>query len=151
MTQESPYHRFRNNGVYEVVLKGITQYGCVDSVSDRISVSAVKGLFIPTAFAPGMPDDNMGEGGDYRGIARFQPKGVGLHTYKIQIYDGWGGCVWSSDKVENGHPAEYWDGTFNGAPVPKGNYTWKVSATFIDGSVWNNDGGKTEGSVMLIR
>lgn len=151
VTQESPYHRFRNNGVYEVVLKGITQYGCVDSVSDRISVSAVKGLFIPTAFAPGMPDDNMGEGGDYRGIARFQPKGVGLHTYKIQIYDAWGGCVWSSDKVENGHPAEYWDGTFNGAPVPKGNYTWKVSATFIDGSVWNNDGGKTEGSVMLIR
>lgn len=149
--QKSPYHRYSNNGVYEAVLKAITPYGCSNSVSDRISVSAVKGLYIPTAFAPAMPDDHMGEGGEYRGIARFQPKGVGLYTYKIQIYDAWGGCVWSSDKIEDGHPAEYWDGTFKGSPLPKGSYTWKVSATFIDGSVWDNNGGKMQGSLMLIR
>lgn len=148
---KSPYHHYHNNGTYEVILKAVSQYGCVDSISDIVSISAVKGLYIPTAFAPVLPDENMGEGGDYRGAARFQPKGVGLYSYKIQIYDAWGGCVWSSDKLENGHPAEYWDGTFNGWPLPKGRYTWKVNAVFLDGSVWDNEGGRTEGSVMLIR
>lgn len=148
---KSPYHHYRNNGTYEVLLKAVSLYGCTDSISDIVSISAVKGLYIPTAFAPALPDENMGEGGDYRGAARFQPKGVGLYSYKIQVYDAWGGCVWSSDKLENGHPAEYWDGTFNGGPLPKGNYTWKVSAVFLDGSVWDNGGGKTEGNVLLIR
>lgn len=148
---KSPYHRYGNNGTYRVVLTVVTEHGCVDSVADYVVVEAVKGLFIPTAFAPGMPDENMGEGGDYRGTARFQPKGAGLYSYKIQVYDAWGGCVWSSDKLEDGHPAEYWNGDFNGAPAPKGNYTWRVVATFVDGSIWDNGGGKTEGSVMLIR
>jgi len=146
----NPKHQFKNNGNYEVWLTVSTEYGCRDSISDIVSIDAVKGLFIPTAFAPAMPDDGMGEGNDYRGVARFQPKGIGLHSYKITVYDLWGTCVWSSEALENGRPSEYWDGKFNGADLPKGTYVWKVSAVFVDGTVWNGKGA-TEGSVMLIR
>lgn len=137
-TEDSPFHRFKNNGNYKVTLYATTMYGCIDSVSDNIKVGAVKGLFIPTAFAPA---DTREE------VNRFQPKGIGLSSYKMQIYDMWGTCVWTSTKLDKGRPAEYWDGTIDGAPAEKATYIWKVSAIFLDGSVWN---GKS-GGLMLIR
>lgn len=149
---KNPTHRFENNGLYEVWLKATTAYGCVDSVARTVSIDAVKGLYIPTAFAPAMPDEELGEGNSYMGSARFQPKGIGLYSYQIQVYEPWGGtCVWSSTALKNGQPAEYWDGKFNGADAPAGNYIWKVNAIFIDGSVWVSEKGSKEGLVMLIR
>lgn len=149
---KNPTHRFENNGLYEVWLKATTAYGCVDSVVRTVSIDAVKGLYIPTAFAPAMPDEDLGEGNSYMGSARFQPKGIGLYSYQIQVYDPWSGtCVWSSTALKDGQPAEYWDGKFNGADAPAGNYIWKVNAIFIDGSVWQNEKGAMEGLVMLIR
>lgn len=151
-TAKDPAHHFDNNGLYEVWLKVSTQYGCVDSVSSMVAVDAVKGLYLPTAFAPALPDEELGDGNDYRGSARFQPKGIGLYSYKIQIFDPWSGtCVWSSEALHNGQPGEYWDGKFNGADLPAGNYIWKVKAIFIDGTVWENEKGKSEGTLILIR
>ncbi|MCM1031351.1 MAG: PKD domain-containing protein [Oscillibacter sp.] len=151
-TAKNPTHRFENNGLYKVWLKVTTPYGCVDSTSSTVSIDAVKGLYIPTAFAPAMPDEELGEGNSYMGSARFQPKGIGLYSYQIQVYDPWSGtCVWSSTALKNGQPAEYWDGKFNGADAPAGNYIWKVKAIFIDGAVWQNEKGAMEGMVMLIR
>lgn len=141
----APYHKFDSNGIYNVLLRVTTEYGCEDSLisSESVAIKTIKGLFIPTAFAPVQADE---------GVNRFKPVGVGLHRYKIQVYDFRGTCVWSSTKLENGgRPAEWWDGTFNGAPVQSGNYLWKASGIFIDGSVWEGNGGATEGSVMLIR
>lgn len=138
--ETAPVHVFPNNGIYEVWLYATTTAGCTDSISDLIDISAVKGLFFPTAFAPAVGDE---------GVSRFQPKGVGLHTYAIKIYDEWGTCVWSSDKLIEGKPAEYWDGTFKGRPLPKGVYNWQVRAVFIDGTVYEKDHGL--GQVMLIR
>lgn len=142
-TAKDPLHRFVNNGLYTVKLEVSTAYQCVDSLSRMVQIDAIKGLYVPTAFAPATADEGMN---------RFQPKGIGLHLYKVQIFDPWSGtCVWSSDRLKDGQPAEYWDGKFNGADLPKGNYIWKISAVFIDGSVWQNENGKTEGSVILIR
>ncbi len=149
---KNPTHRYENNGLYEVWLKATTAYGCVDSIGRTVSIDAVKGLYIPTAFAPAMPDEELGEGNSYMGSARFQPKGIGLYSYHIQVYEPWSGtCVWSSTALKNGQPAEYWDGKFNGADAPAGNYIWKINAIFIDGSVWVTEKGLKEGMVMLIR
>ncbi|MEG2789997.1 MAG: PKD domain-containing protein [Odoribacter sp.] len=138
-------HTFKNNGQYTVKLLTESLYGCADSMSQIVSIAAVKGLFIPNAFAP--------EAGETEnpGVALFQPKGIGLLTYKIQIYDGWGTCIWSSALLQDGHPAESWNGTFNGKPLPKGVYRWEANAIFIDGSVWEGMDGYTKGEVMLIR
>lgn len=131
--EKSPLYRYGTNGVYEVILRAITQYGCVDTLMDVVSISFVKGLYFPNAFIPAMTHDE--------GLCRFQPKGVGLVSYTIQVYDHWGVCVWSSDKIDpEGRPAEYWDGTFKGEDAPKATYTWKAHAIFIDGSVWEGNG-----------
>ena len=132
------FHRFRNNGLYDINLYATTFYGCVDSVSDVVRIATVKGLFVPTAFAPSDPRTE---------VNRFMPKGIGLSSYKMQVYDFRGMCVWSSTKLDNGRPAEYWDGTVNGeAPANKDTYLWKGRAVFVDGTVWEQSGG-----VVLIR
>lgn len=145
LSTDETTHHFSNNGLYEVKLVVRGDHGCADSVSQLISIDAVKGLFIPNAFAPAAGKEAN------PGISLFQPKGIGLLVYKIRVFDHWGTCVWSSDKLLDGRPAEAWDGTFNGDPLPKGRYTWEANAVFIDGSVWPGENGYTRGNVMLIR
>lgn len=43
-------HTFKNNGQYTVKLLTESLYGCADSMSQIVSIAAVKGLFIPNAF-----------------------------------------------------------------------------------------------------
>lgn len=136
--EKNPAYVYPNNGNYEAWLWTENLYGCCDSVSMPVDIATVKGLYMPNAFAPAASDE---------GVNRFQPKGVGLYAYQIRVYDDSGLCVWSSDKLHEGRPAEYWDGTFNGQPLPKGVYVWEVNAVFIDGSSWD----KVNGSVILIR
>lgn len=141
-TGKSPAHQYANNGNYTVWLVVRSEYGCVDSVSDIVTVAAVKGLFVPNAMVPASVDD---------GLRYFEPKGIGLARYKLEVFDEWGGCIWSTEAIENGMPAERWDGTFKGEPLPKGLYLWKASAIFVDGTVWEGNKGQTQGYVNLIR
>ncbi|MCD4771798.1 MAG: gliding motility-associated C-terminal domain-containing protein [Bacteroidales bacterium] len=110
-----------------------------------------KGLFVPNAFAPDNPTSD---------VTVFQPKGVNLLQYDIKIFDSWGHLLWQSQELDAaGCPAESWDGTYNGEPLPMDVYLWRIKATFVDGSVWegesigNNENGalQTTGTVTLIR
>lgn len=145
LSVDAPEHYFDNNGQYVVKLVVQTSYGCRDSITESVAVDAVKGLFIPNAFAPGAG------AGENPGVALFQPKGVGLLSYQIKVYDQSGTCVWSSDKLVDGRPAEFWDGTFKGQPLPGKLYSWEANAIFIDGSVWSGEKGHKKGYVILIR
>jgi hypothetical protein len=77
--------------------------------------------------------------------------------YHITVFDNWGHLMWESTKLDvHGSPDEGWDGTFKGQLMPEGVYMWKISAVFVDGSVWKgSDIGKGEaktiGTVTLIR
>lgn len=137
-TGQDPVHRFANNGSYEVWLYAVSDMGCRDSVSRVIDMTAIKGLFFPNAMAPASSDP---------GVNRFQPKGIGLHLFSVKVYAPDGTCVWQTDKLDEGRPAEFWDGTYNGQVVPAGVYTWEASAVFIDGTVQNH----INGSLIVIR
>jgi len=67
-----------------------------------------------------------------------------------------GNLVFASELLENGQPAQGWDGTFEGQDMPTGTYIWRITARFSDQSYWrgsdNGDGNtKTQGTVTLIR
>ncbi|MDE5611473.1 MAG: PKD domain-containing protein [Odoribacter sp.] len=137
--EKEPAHRFENNGVYDVVLHAVTELGCRDSISHLVDdIAAIKGLFFPNAVVPASSDP---------GVNRFQPKGIGLHTFTLKLYGPDGTCVWQTNKLDDGRPAEYWDGTYNGQPVPAGVYNWEASALFIDGTVQNH----INGALIVIR
>jgi hypothetical protein len=94
------------------------------------------------------------------GTQFWKPVGINLASYSADVYNRWGDLLWHSEKLtEKGEPAEGWDGTFNGVPCQEGNYVWKITAVFRDGTVWNNEDignhekltpGKS-GTITLIR
>jgi PKD repeat protein len=115
-------------------------------------------LYVPNAFSP----SNLSA---TTGCRVFQPKGLNLTEYHAMVFDKWGHLVWESRKLDcqdptvpdcKGSPVEFWDGTFNGEPMPQDVYMWKINATFSNGKVWEgSEAGTgsttTMGTVTLIR
>ncbi|HOY05889.1 MAG TPA: PKD domain-containing protein [Saprospiraceae bacterium] len=146
---QNPAHRYYSNGSKLVTLAVTSLNGCTDDTSQLITPMSIRGLFIPNAFTPGLSNGEA---------AFFKPKGVGLKEYEIAVYSSFGQLLWRSDKLENGQPAEAWDGTFQDKLLPQDVYTWQVKkAVFEDGGIWEGNfdagsgKGKKVGSVMLIR
>ncbi|MFQ3577005.1 MAG: PKD domain-containing protein, partial [Cytophagales bacterium] len=141
-------HRFQLFGDKTIKLKVTNEFGCSDTILKSINVPFFGNLFVPSAFSPGRGDD----------MARiFKPVGIGLETYKVQVFDMWGILVWESDKIDaNTMPEEGWDGTKNGFPLTQDAYVWKVEATFKGGRSWpgmeyKKGKFKTTGTVTLLR
>jgi gliding motility-associated-like protein len=146
-TSTNPSVTYETDGTFLILLTAMNKLNCVDTISLKYEM-LFKGLFIPNAFAPGATA-TLG--------SVFQPAGISLKKYKIEVYDNWGHLMWESSKLDgNGTPTESWDGTYQGTPMPQGTYLWKVHAIFFDDTIWlgsdNGFGkGSTMGTVLLIR
>lgn len=146
-TIANPVEVYEQDSLYTVTLISTNEYTCSDTSRQNIRVF-FKGLYFPTAFSPGNPNQE---------VSRFVPKGVNLKEYLVQVFDVRGNLLWESDKVDKGgSPVEIWDGYYNGILMPQGTYVWKASAMFKDGTSWKGqsfDTGppKTNGTVTLIK
>jgi hypothetical protein len=143
-----PVHRYPGNGTYKPELVATTDRGCKDTATQTLQPDFFSGLQVPNAIKPNSSKP---------GVRTFKPKGVGLESYHIGIYTKWGELVWESSELQDGAPAEAWDGTYqNGELCPQGSYVWKVKAQFKDGTQWQGQETetgdyKTIGTVTLIR
>ena len=104
-------------------------------------------LFVPNAFVPSNSNPEL---------RTFKPIGINLRSYRLEVHSAWGNLVFESTRLENGAPAEGWDGTYKGEDLPTASYIWRISAVFKDGTLWkgtnNGDGNTaTSGTVTLIR
>jgi PKD repeat protein len=148
-TDENPFVTYANDGTFLITLVSKNQFDCSDTTYFRYEF-IFKGLYIPNAFAPSY----LGTGANV-----FQPVGVNLKQFKIEVFDSWGHMLWSSTVLDplTGRPTESWDGMdANKVLYPSGTYMWKATATFIDNTIWEgSDIGKgqfsTFGTVTLIR
>lgn len=145
--EESPNHRYFTNAVRQIYLETTTDFGCVADTLINLHPEFVKGLFVPNGFSP---EQGIGD------VRLFKPKGVGIKEYHIQVYSTYGQLLWESKALEDGQPAEAWDGVYNGKILPQDVYVWKASAIFEDGTVWRGQEtkkGKYQimGSVILLR
>jgi PKD repeat protein len=151
-TAEHPLHRFNIQAVdiamgYNVCLTVTDANNCDVTVCDTLDVGMFT-LYVPNAMAP----NAFGEG------ALFLPKGQGLESYHLQIFDRWGNKIWESTALdpETAHPTEGWDGKHKGVPVPIGTYTWRIDAKFANGKMWrgsnfNGDLQTNTGFITIIR
>ncbi|MFT5053409.1 MAG: PKD repeat protein, partial [Oceanospirillaceae bacterium] len=142
---EEPYHEFLTNGNVEILLIVVNEFGCIDTALHILEIDVFTGLNIPNALAAG----EVGETG------LFLPKGTGLVQYRAMVFDEWGNLMWESSQLENGSPAEGWDGTFKGTRVPQGAYVWKIDAEFFNGHVWEgmqygHEKYRNTGSVSVV-
>ena len=143
----SPVVLYEQDGTYIIQLISWNDNQCPDTVYMQYDLE-FQGLYVPTGFTPGAKD---------QALQLWKPAGMNLESYQVTIINERGNIVWQSGKLdENGMPAEGWDGTTNGEPMSTGNYMWKISATFKDGSIWQGtdvgDGNtNTYGYLLLIR
>lgn len=146
-TVPDPVEVYEYDSTYTITLISYNEYFCADTSRSELTVF-FKGLYFPTAFSPNNPNIE---------ISVFQPKGINLKEYLVQVFDMRGNLMWESDKVdEAGTPVESWDGYYNGRIMPQGTYIWKAAAKFRDGSVWEGqsfDGTspQTNGVVTIVR
>ncbi len=144
--EKDPLHKYKNNGEFKVKLNARSTYTCENSITIPVAVNLMSALYVPNAFNPGNPNPQ---------VALFLPKGIGIHTYTIEILDHWGKVIWFSNQLKDGRPAEGWDGSFKGKPLPQGVYIWKIRAVFQNGETWEGvkvDGKyHREGSVTLLK
>jgi len=119
---------FEKNGLYRVKLKVYNNLGCPDTISMLYRV-LMKGIAMSNAFEPENPSPLLNT---------FKPKGMGLKTFYLGIWDLWGNLIWSTTQVnKDTEPAHGWDGkNSKGEKMPAQNYIWRMNATFLDGVVW---------------
>ncbi|MEZ5043826.1 MAG: PKD domain-containing protein [Saprospiraceae bacterium] len=142
-----PGHRYYENGLKQVYLQAIASNGCPDDTLLVLEPGFIHGLQVPNAFAP---EQGLGD------AQLFLPKGISLKEYRLQIFSPYGELLWESTELDEGKPAEGWDGTHQGHPLPQDVYVWKIQAIFEDGMEWRGmkmdaGGYKRIGSVTLLR
>ncbi len=147
--KQNPQHTYRDTGLYKVQLIVYNLQGCADSITHTVQITGVPGqLFVPNAF---MPTSRFND------IVTFKPKGSGIKTYRMRVFNKWGQVVWESTKLTGkGEPAEGWDGLMNGQPAPQGVYIWEISATYLNGNDWkgmsyNGGAPNRQGVIHLIK
>jgi PKD repeat protein len=143
-----PIVSYKEDGTYIISLVASNKYGCSDTTYYRYDL-LFKGLYVPNAF---VPESNID------GVNVFKPIGVNLKVYKVVVVDRAGNLLWQSTLLDElGRPVEGWNGKDNNGNIyPQGTYAWRISAVFIDGTIWQgSDIGKgsysTAGTVSLIR
>ncbi|EDM37446.1 PKD [Pedobacter sp. BAL39] len=145
---QSPSHTYPDTGTYRVTLRVMNQQGCFTTTFKDVTIKGVPGyLFVPNSFIPGSPMPELRE---------FRAKGSGMETYKLSIFNKWGELLWETTKLEEGRPAEGWDGTFKGSPMPQGVYFWKMEVKMINGTEWkgmtyDSSPPRRTGPIHLIR
>lgn len=126
------YHTYsdQDTGRYLVRLILTNDVGCVDSTSMWVIVAPDTRLFIPNAFTPGKPINNV-----------FRVYGSGIYDFQLFIYDRWGVLVFSTNDMEKG-----WDGTFKSEVAPTGVYAYKILYKNT-----SNQNKQQAGSLTLLR
>lgn len=94
----NPTHEYETYGVYTVKLIANNIYGCVDSVMQKINVTASYAIYAPNTFTPNNDGKND----------VFYLKGYGIKDtdFTLLIYNRWGQPIF-----EGHHIDEHWDGT----------------------------------------
>ena len=127
--KDRPY----NSGYY--VVTATDQNGCIGI--DSISVEVIKNytVHVPNVFSPNRDVINdFFNVIDSKGLA-----GVDL----LQIYDRWGGLIFSSKNINVNDTKSGWDGKSKNKPVNPGVYVYLIQARFIDGTIKTVSGDVT--------
>ncbi|MCB0693900.1 MAG: gliding motility-associated C-terminal domain-containing protein [Lewinellaceae bacterium] len=114
-TGADPAHTFAQPGVYAITLAVGGAEGCGDTLTRELIVQWDIRLYLPTAFSPNRDGIND----------IFQPSVIGpIDTYRLQVFDRWGGLLFESTDPQVG-----WNGEGRGGRILEpGVYTWIVEA-----------------------
>ncbi|WP_158857303.1 PKD domain-containing protein [Lunatibacter salilacus] len=123
--EESPIHRYQEEGTYTVTLRVVDLYGCEQARNFEIEIWD-HFLEVPNVFSPN--GDGMN---DY-----FFPKFLQIADINFRVVNKWGEVVFHSDELQS----IGWDGRLNGDDAQVGNYVYQVSYHTLDGRFFTKNG-----------
>lgn len=134
----NPQTTFHLPGIYAVRLGVTSSNGCVDSITQEITVNSQVNIYVPNAFSPNQDGVN-----DFFEVFTAGP----IREYEIIIFDRWGGVKYQSNNIDDS-----WDGSFlNGEECSEGVYLYSIQYTYQG----LNDGlfisGQKTGDFMILR
>ncbi|MES2284851.1 MAG: PKD domain-containing protein [Bacteroidota bacterium] len=91
-------HIYPDPGTYIITLITSTQYNCLDTASQTISIEPDFVFYIPNAFSP--DGDGINDS--------FSGRGIFIKEFKMNIFDRWGNMIFVSEDIN-----KPWDGTAN--------------------------------------
>ncbi len=109
-----PSHNYQSSGTYTISLVAINNFGCTDTAYQTVSIYPDFYFYYPNAFSP--------NGNGHNDV--FKGYGVGIKTYKMQIFNRWGEKIFESRDLNEG-----WDGTFEGKKEEEGVYVVKFNVS----------------------
>ena len=98
-------------GSYPVTLIVETERGCLDTTILELNIVDDILFYAPNTFTP--------DGDEFNQNWRPYVLGIDIYRFELYVFNRWGEIIWESHD-----PEASWDGTFNGAPVQAGTYTW---------------------------
>ena len=106
-TEFNPTHIYQEDDIYQIVL--LAENGpCTDTAFSNITINPYYALYVPNTFTPN--DDGRND--------MFEPKGVGIESFEIYIFNRWGEELFYSDNID-----VCWDGGSEVASV----YTYVIN------------------------
>lgn len=109
-------HTYADTGTYTITLITSTQFNCLDTTSQTITIEPDFVFYIPNAFTPN--DDGVND--------TFSGRGIFISKFEMRIFDRWGNMIFLSDDI-----IKSWDGKANhGAEIaPRDVYIYDVKVT----------------------
>jgi gliding motility-associated-like protein len=128
------YLTVTEEGLYSVMVQ---DSNCCQN-GDQVYIDYTE-LYYPSAFKPG---SSINENAVFKVVGNT----MSLGGYLLQIYDRWGQMIFETED-----PADGWDGTQSGDPVPLGTYVWKSVFQGFDAGDVPGAEFKYSGTVTLVR
>lgn len=129
--ESNPTHRYDSHGIFEPTLLLTNSANCSTVLKLKVEVTT-REIFIPNAFSPNGDENNE------KFLIFNLP---GIYRYRFSVFNRWGEKVFETTDINT-----FWDGTFNGSPVPEGAYVYHLVAEEYDGYVFTKTG-----TITLIR
>jgi len=141
---KDPYHKYMEEGVYDVALWAYSVNGCSNQyfISSAVTVLPVGEIRFPTVFTPNktgpIERTDLPAGGTEADQFFYPAIRQTVMNYKLQIFNRWGVLIFESHDIN-----VPWNGYYKGELCQQGAYVWLVEGKYQDGKPFRMVGNVT--------
>jgi PKD repeat protein len=141
---KEPYHKYMEEGVYDVTLWAYSNNGCSDKfvLSPAVTVEPAGEVRFSTVFTPNkegpVERSDLPTGGTEIDQFFFPPIREKVINYKLQIFNRLGVLIFESRNINIP-----WNGYYKGQLCPQGVYVWYVEGKYANGMPFKKVGDVT--------
>ena len=141
---KEPYHRYMEEGVFDITLWAYSSNGCTDQyiLSPAVTVEPVGELRFSTVFIPNktgpIERTDLPTGGYEADQFFYPPIRQKVLNYKLQIFNRLGVLIFQSNDIN-----VPWNGYYKGKLCQQGVYVWYVEGKYADGKPFKQVGNVT--------